>query len=98
MDFMIHLDGSRVYDLPTQERDDVVKREHAHAHELIAAGVLKHIWRVPGQRGNVGIWSAADADELEKVLASLPIRPYADLQVTPLATHPLTLEAAEHHG
>ncbi|MFJ9217021.1 muconolactone Delta-isomerase family protein [Streptomyces sp. NPDC102383] len=95
MDFMIHLDGSRVYDLPTEERDEVVKREHAHAHELIAAGVLKHIWRMPGQRGNVGIWSAADADELEKVLSSLPIRPYADIQVTPLATHPLALEMAD---
>ncbi|MFC7830701.1 muconolactone Delta-isomerase [Streptomyces sp. NPDC057375] len=96
MDFMIHLDGSRLYDLPAAQRDEVVKREHAHAHELIAAGVLKHIWRMPGQRGNVGIWSAANADELEKVLSSLPIRPYADLTVTPLATHPLTLEATEN--
>ncbi|MBC9729146.1 muconolactone Delta-isomerase family protein [Streptomyces sp. TRM68367] len=98
MDFMIHLDGSRVYELPVEERDEVVKREHAHAHELMATGVLKHIWRMPGQRGNVGIWSAADADELEKVLASLPIRPYADIQVTPLATHPLTLEATDSRG
>ncbi|WP_399895448.1 muconolactone Delta-isomerase family protein [Streptomyces sp. BBFR51] len=97
MDFMIHLDGSRVYELPAEERDEVVKREHAHAHELMATGVLKHIWRLPGQRGNVGIWSATDADALEQVLASLPIRPHADIKVTPLATHPLTLEAADNH-
>ncbi|MEV3859822.1 muconolactone Delta-isomerase family protein [Streptomyces sp. NPDC050095] len=98
MDFMIHLDGSRVYDLPEEERAEIVKREHAHAHDLMATGVLKHIWRMPGQRGNVGIWSAPDADALEKVLASLPIRPYADIQVTALATHPLTEELADARG
>ncbi|WP_329560420.1 muconolactone Delta-isomerase family protein [Kitasatospora sp. NBC_01266] len=98
MDFLVRIDGSRVFELPADERNAVVQREHTHAHELQATGVLRHIWRLPGQRGNIGIWSAADADALENVLTGLPIRPYAEIEVTALATHPLTLEAAAARG
>ncbi|MCC9308415.1 muconolactone Delta-isomerase family protein [Kitasatospora sp. RB6PN24] len=98
MDFLVRIDGSRVYELPVEERNAIVEKEHTHAHELHAAGVLKYIWRQPGQRANVGIWSAADADALENVLAGLPIRPYADIEVSALATHPLTLEFAADQG
>ncbi|GAA2631873.1 hypothetical protein GCM10009863_54580 [Streptomyces axinellae] len=56
--------------------------------ELMAEGVLRHFWRLPGKRADLGIWTVADA--LEEALESLPVRPYADIDVTPLATHPMT--------
>jgi muconolactone D-isomerase len=47
-----------------------------------------------GRQGGVGIWAAEDADGLEAVLTSLPIRPYIDIEVTPLATHPLMAQVS----
>lgn len=80
----------RAYELPALESEDLIRRERDRGRELIAAGVIQQFWRVPGRRGNIGIWSARDADELEAALTSLPIWPYADIEVTALATHPIT--------
>ncbi|GHF64980.1 muconolactone D-isomerase [Amycolatopsis bartoniae] len=87
MDFLVRIDVSRAYDLPSEERADLIAREQARGRELHAEGVLRNIWRVPGTRANVGIWSTLDADALEDALTSLPIRPYAEIDVTALATH-----------
>jgi muconolactone delta-isomerase len=59
-----------------------------------AGGFLRKAWSLPGQKANVGIWSARDADQLTKELQSLPIWPLITLEVTPLATHPLFAEMA----
>ncbi|MEK8170106.1 muconolactone Delta-isomerase family protein [Streptomyces sp. M19] len=63
-------------------RADVIERERARGHELIAAGVIRHFSSPLGRYGNVGVWSAADADERSAVLTGLPIWPYADIEVT----------------
>ncbi|OCF86574.1 muconolactone delta-isomerase [Nocardia brasiliensis] len=76
--------------MPAEERDRVIERERARGRELQTEGVLRDIWRVPGRRANIGIWSAADADALEATLTSLPIWPYAEFDVSPLATHQLS--------
>jgi muconolactone D-isomerase len=49
---------------------------------------------LPGQKANVGIWSARDADQLTEAFQSLPIWQLITLEVTPLATHPLFAEMA----
>lgn len=59
-----------------------------------AGGFLRKVWSLPGQKANVGIWSARDADQLTEALQSLPIWPLITLEVTPLATHPLFAEMA----
>ena len=56
-------------------------------------GVLQRIWRVPGTTANVGVWSAMDASELDRLLAGLPAFRYMTIQVEPLALH--YLEAGE---
>lgn len=92
MDFLVRIDTARVYELPTDELEDIITRERTRGRELMAEGVLRHLWSVPGRSANIGIWSTADADALNDALASLPIRPYAEIDVTPLATHPMTAE------
>ncbi|WP_301125259.1 muconolactone Delta-isomerase [Streptomyces cacaoi] len=92
MDFLVRIDTSRVHDLPADDHADLVRRERHRGRELMAEGVLRRLWRLPGKRANIGLWSADDADALEQALDSLPIRPYADIEVTALATHPLTAE------
>ena len=72
---------------PLDERAALIERERSRGRELLSQGVIRQLWRLPGTRTNIGIWSAADADALEEVLASLPIRQYAEIfQVTALAT------------
>jgi len=88
-DFLVTIDTAGVFALPAETRADVVEREQQAGRELMKAGTLRNIWRVPGRHRNLGIWSATDADELHAVLSSLPIFPYASFDVLALATHPL---------
>lgn len=92
MDFLVRVDASRAYELPADEATDLIARERVRGRELMAENVIRHFWRIPGTRANIGIWSTPDADALEEALSSLPIRPYAQIQVTALATHPMTVE------
>ena len=85
MDFLVRVDFARAYELPEDERAALIERERSRGRELLSQGVIRQLWRLPGTRTNIGIWSAADADALEEALASLPIRPYAEIQVTALA-------------
>ncbi|MGW8375511.1 muconolactone Delta-isomerase family protein [Streptomyces sp. ODS28] len=92
MDFLVRIDTTRVHELPADERDDLIRRERVRGNELMDQGVLRHFWRLPGARSNIGIWSAPDADALVEALDSLPVRPYAECDVTALATHPMVAE------
>src|SRR5579863_6057221 len=76
---------------PDQAVDDVRAREAAHSRELAAAGHLLRLWRPPlrpGEWRSLGLFAAADAGQLEQVLASMPLRVWRTDEVTPLALHP----------
>jgi len=63
--------------------------EAVRARELAASGHLVRLWRPVGELRSVGIWRAADEAELaEKILGTLPLRPWMTLAVTPLESHP----------
>jgi muconolactone D-isomerase len=84
MDFLVRVDFARAYELPEDERAALLERERSRGRELLSQGVIRQLWRLPGTRTNIGIWSAADANALDVALASLPIRPYSELDVTAL--------------
>jgi len=84
MDFLVRVDFARAYELPEDERAALLERERSRGRELLSQGVIRQLWRLPGTRTNIGIWSAADANALEVALASLPIRPYSEFDVTAL--------------
>jgi muconolactone delta-isomerase len=90
MEFLVTM-TTRVPDGTTEAAvDDVRAREAAHSRELVAEGHLLRLWRPPLQPGEwrtLGLFSAADAVELEKVLASMPLRIWRTDQVTVLAPH-----------
>ena len=86
MDFLVRVDFARAYELPDGERAALIERERSRGRELLSQGVIRQLWRLPGTRANIGIWSATDADALKEALASLPIRPYAEIHVAALAT------------
>jgi muconolactone delta-isomerase len=83
---------TRVPDGTAQEAiDDIRTREDAHSRELASQGRLLRLWRPPLQPGewrSLGLFAADDADELERVLASMPLRVWRTDEVTPLSRHP----------
>jgi muconolactone delta-isomerase len=71
--------------------DDIRTREAARSRELASQGRLLRLWRPPLQPGewrSLGLFSADDGEELEKVLASMPLRVWRTDEVTPLSRHP----------
>jgi muconolactone delta-isomerase len=73
------------------EVNDVRARESAHSRELAAQGHLLRLFRpplAPGEWRTFGLFAAADADRLEEVLASMPLRVWRTDDVTPLSPHP----------
>jgi muconolactone D-isomerase len=73
----------------------MIEDERKRAAELIAAGTLKRMWRVPGRWANISLYEAPDATALHQALASLPFYPWLDITVRPLAAHPSDPAAAK---
>jgi muconolactone D-isomerase len=70
---------------------DIRGREAARSRELAAQGHLLRLWRPPLQPGEwrtLGLFAADDGAQLEKVLASMPLRVWRTDEVTPLSSHP----------
>jgi muconolactone delta-isomerase len=70
---------------------EVRQREAAHSHDLAERGNLHRLWRPPlnpGEWRTLGLFSAEDTDELERVLASMPLRIWRTDEVLPLSPHP----------
>lgn len=66
-----------------------IAAERERARELADQGHLVRIWR-PQQSGwaNVGLWSARDEDELNSILATLPLHCWMSIRIRPLDLHP----------
>lgn len=63
--------------------------ETVRAKELAATGHLVRLWRPVGELRSIGVWCAADEVELhEKVLGTLPLRPWMSVVVTAVEPHP----------
>ena len=71
--------------------NEIRRREDARSRELSAEGHLLRLWRPPlkpGEWRTLGLFAASDADQLEKSLASMPLRIWRTDDVTPLLSHP----------
>jgi muconolactone delta-isomerase len=71
--------------------DETRAREAARSRELAAEGHLLRLWRPPlkpGEWRTLGLFAADDADQLEDVLVSMPLRVWRTDEVTPLSPHP----------
>src|SRR5271167_3143379 len=76
---------------PAEAVDDIRAREAAHTRELAAQGHVLRLWRpplAPGEWRTLGLFAAEDAADLERVLASMPLRVWRSDEVTELLRHP----------
>lgn len=69
---------------------DTEAREAERARELGEAGRLLRLWAATAPAGwdSLGLWRAADAEQLEGMLETLPLDPWMTVATTPLAEHP----------
>jgi muconolactone D-isomerase len=92
MEFLVEIEIEWPRSMAEDERTVLLAAEAARGRELRDAGSIVRIWRIPGRRANVGVWEAADATELHELLSSLPVFPWMNIHVRPLAEHYLMLE------
>ncbi|MCB9794652.1 MAG: muconolactone delta-isomerase [Alphaproteobacteria bacterium] len=92
---MLYMAHMRV-DPPHPPTEDFLSRQQAEkemALELQVRGTWLHLWRVAGEYSNYSVFDVPDHDALHALLTALPLFPYLEIQVTPLATHPSSLAA-----
>lgn len=88
MEFLLRIKVTFPPDGDPEEKARRIAAEGVRARELAAQGIIKRVWRIPGQWANYGIWEAPDATTIHDAVISLPMWPYLEVEVTPLAAHP----------
>ena len=73
---------------PAEEVDITDAREARRARELAAEGHLERLWQLPGEGQALGLWRAADSDDMQAILESLPVYDWMTVQTTALTPHP----------
>jgi muconolactone D-isomerase len=91
--YHVRMDVRIPHDLDPDTRAETVAREKAYSQQLQRAGKWPHIWRIVGEYSNYSIFDVESHDELHTILSGLPLFPYMDIAVTPLATHPSDIAA-----
>lgn len=90
MEFLVTMTTHVPSGTPDSAVDEIRAREAARSRVLVAEGHLLRLWRpplAPGEWRTLGLFAADDAEALETVLASMPLRVWRTDEVTPLVPH-----------
>lgn len=91
MDYLVTM-TTHVPDGVTQAAITAVReREAAHTAELARAGNVLRLWRPPlrpGEWRTLGLFATDNDQQLEQILAEMPLRIWRRDTVTPLGLHP----------
>ncbi len=91
MDYFVEMTTHVPEGTPEESVDGMRAREAARAGELAAQGHLKRLWRpplAPGEWRTFGLFGADDDNQLDEILASMPLHVWRTDAVTPLLPHP----------
>lgn len=86
--YLVRMDVHIPLDMPEAIAADIKAREKAYSQELQRKGTWRHLWRVVGEYANYSVFDVDSNDALHEILSKLPLFPYMQIQVTPLAQHP----------
>lgn len=89
MEFLVNIKINWPIDMDPEVKEEIIREEQQLAKQLASKGNLVRMWRVPGRRENWGLWNARDTTDLHDIISSLPVFPYMDVEVRPLAIHPV---------
>ncbi|MGF9662526.1 muconolactone Delta-isomerase [Arthrobacter crystallopoietes] len=90
--FLVRMDVNLPVDMPAEEAASIKATEKAYSQELQKDGRWADIWRVVGEYANYSVFDVESNDELHELLSGLPLFPYMDIDVTPLAKHPSSIK------
>jgi len=90
--FLVHMVVNLPHDMPADKADEIKAREKAYSQELQRQGKWLHIWRVVGEYANYSVFDVQSNDALHLLLSQLPLFPYMNIKVTPLAKHPSAIQ------
>jgi muconolactone D-isomerase len=91
MEFLVDMVTTVPKGTSDDEVNEVRAREAANSAKLAEQGHLLRLWRPPlgpGEWRTWGLFRADDAEQLEHVLATMPLRVWRQDAVTPLSAHP----------
>ncbi|HCA17176.1 MAG: muconolactone Delta-isomerase [Alcaligenes sp.] len=86
--YLVHMIVDIPASLPAEEAARIKAEEKAYSQDLQRSGKWPHLWRVVGEYANYSVFDVESNEELHNVLSALPLFPYMQITVTPLATHP----------
>jgi muconolactone D-isomerase len=86
--YCVEMDVRVPYDVDQARFEKLKAEEKARAQDLQREGKWRHLWRITGRYANISIFDVADHDELHTILSTLPLFPFMEIKVTPLARHP----------
>ena len=89
MEFLARIEQDIPPDIDPARLAAVKAAEAARGQELVHEGKLQRIWRIPGRRAVYALYKVDGPDELHSILASLPLFPWMDIEVTALGSHAL---------
>lgn len=85
--FAVRMTVSLPPDMEPDVRASTLEAEKNYAQELQRTGEWLHLWRCAGLYANFSIFDVSDNDRLNELLWGLPLFPYMEITVTPLARH-----------
>jgi muconolactone D-isomerase len=89
--YLVHMIVNIPATLAPEEAARIKADEKAYSQGLQQAGKWPHLWRVVGEYANYSVFDVASNDELHTTLSNLPLFPFMEITVTPLAKHPSSI-------
>ena len=89
--YLVHMVVNIPTSVPAEEAARIKAAEKAYSQQLQESGQWPHLWRVVGEYANYSVFDVASNDELHDTLSQLPLFPYMQITVTPLAKHPSSI-------
>jgi muconolactone D-isomerase len=90
--YHVRMDVHPPHSIDPAEFERLKAAEKARAQELQRSGAWVHLWRIAGHYSNISVFDVASHDALHELLSTLPLFPFMEVAVTPLARHPSAVE------
>jgi muconolactone delta-isomerase len=97
-EFLVTFTQSIPAGTPVEAIEDREKQESARARQLAEQGNLERLWQLPGHGRALGLFRAENADEMHRLLATLPLADWLQIETTQLDIHPSDPGLSRHHS
>ena len=91
--YMVEMEVQIPHSVQPEIVEKLKREEKEMGLRLQREGRWRHLWRVVGRYANVSIFEVGSHAELHELLTGLPLFPFLKIRITPLTTHPSSLEA-----